>query len=639
MIIYHETKKQFIQDVDYNEIHPKLVTAFKAKTGSVPADERVFDYEYGRFSIVLRNTSISDDVQVAIEYHISAAGRFRIDMMLIGNDATHDAVVIFELKAWETADSHDAPDMVFAPVGGGRVTQHPSVQASRYKGMIQRFNEDVRKQSVKLYSSSYLFNLHRRTPEPLEGTQYLKTLHDSPMFLAEDVDDLYRYIEKTVPKKPQQDVMYLLEHGKLVPAPELIERVSSMLDGNEEFDLVDEQNVAFQVILHAIRSSKNTGRHVFIIEGGPGTGKSVIAIRLLAALLKDKRMVFFVAPNRAFRQTILDKLTHRHHQYDEDGRVLFSSSWNYHTADYFRQPSNEILIVDEAHRLKSRAHMYKGKNMVEDMVRAARISVFFIDETQHVQWNDIGSVAAIREAAKVYKAKVHEPFTLTAQFRCNGSTGYINWLDDVLQIRETGNYEGWDKYEYDFRVFSDPAKLYNELKARNGRNKARLIAGYTWDWPNRGKTRSRGTEVTHVHAGNLELPWNYDGENWATAADGIDQVGCVHTSQGVEFDYVGVLIGRDLLYSGGRVIGVAENRAQTDVSLKGWKAELNRAGADANARQQVEDKVQHIIKGTYKVLLTRGRKGCYIWCEDEALGKYIVERVNILMKSTAILVA
>jgi DUF2075 family protein len=359
----------------------------------------------------------------------------------------------------------------------------------------------------------------------------------------------------------------------------------------------------------------------------------VIAVRLLAEVLASKRLGFFIAPNKAFRDTLVEQLARGSRDYREDGQALFQSSWSFHTADFMKDRLHEVLIVDEAHRLKDEAYQYRGASMAEDMVRAARISVFFLDETQRVQWNDSGSESRIRDAARKFKAHVHPPFTLTAQFRCGGSDGYLNWLDDLLQIRPTGNFDNGAEDQYEFRVFDDAAELYRALKARNADNKARLVAGYSWDWPTGGRQR-RG-HVKHVTADGLSLPWNFSGENWATAADGIDQVGCVHTSQGVEFDWFGVLIGPDLRFENGRVFGDPAKRARTDSSLKGWKTALREAKDDAAATEAVLNKVQAIIKNTYKVLLSRGRKGCFVWCADPGLREYLRDRLRLAVRTLA----
>jgi hypothetical protein len=443
MIIYHETKGKYLEDVDNNLLKNRLSEAFLAKTGSVPRDQYVWSDEYRAFAQALQKTSADQDVQVAIEYHISAAGRYRIDVLMAGNDGNTDNGLIVELKAWEKADLSDVPELVFAPVRGGTVTQHPCVQARKYKGLILRFNQDIREQNIQLYSSAYLFNLRRRNPEPLEDPRYQEILADSKLFLANDISQLRQYIDKVVPKKPKKDVIYFIENGRIRPTDELIARVSSMLEGNEEFELIDEQNEAFQVIRHEILNLKGTKRHVFAVEGGPGTGKSVIAIRLLAEILKAKKMGFFIAPNKAFRDTLVEYLSKGNSGYREDGQALLRSSWSFQDANFESDGKNDVLIIDEAHRLKDEAYQYFGESMVEDMVRASRVSVFFIDETQRVAWNDSGSITRIKTAAAKFDAEFHPPFKLVAQFRCNGSVGYINWLDDTLQIQQTGNFDNW----------------------------------------------------------------------------------------------------------------------------------------------------------------------------------------------------
>jgi DUF2075 family protein len=632
VIIYSETRRRFLDDVDHNRLHSRLTEAFRLRTGSIPADQRVWADEYSRFSLALRQAAIADEVQVALEYHISAAGRFRVDVLLAGNDGAIDNGMIVELKAWDKADVSDVPDLVFAPVGRGKLTQHPCEQARRYRGMILRFNEDVRTSGMGLLSAAYLFNLHRRTPEPLEDPRYRDIIDDSQLFLANDVPNLCAFLEKHVRLKPSRDVLYLLENGKLVPAPALIERVGSMLEGNEEFVLLDEQNEAYQIIRHAIfGSTKCKGRQVFIVQGGPGTGKSVIAVRLLAELLQQRRMGFLIAPNQAFRETLIQSLAGRNKEYRDDGKAIIQSARSFSEVDYDKSKDIDVLIVDEAHRLKDRAYMYRGDSMVEDMVRAARVSVFFVDETQRVTWDDTGGIDRIGRAAKLFQATLREPLALKAQFRCGGSDGYLNWLDDVLQIRSTANFDNWADGAYEFQVFGRAEDLHAALVARNTDNKARLIAGYSWEWPTRARESHSAT--SHVRADGLSLPWNYSDSNWATASDAINQVGCVHTSQGVEFDWIGVLIGPDLRYADGHVVGDPTQRAKTDKSLNGWKKALREAGRNSGAREDVLQRVQQIIKNTYKVLLSRGRRGCFVWCADAALRDYLQQRLLLASRT------
>ena len=341
MIIYQETKAGFIKDVDDNVIGQRLRDAFQARTGSVPKDKSVWADEYSRFSLALRNAKVEEEIQVAIEYHISAAGRFRIDVLLAGNDGHADNAMIVELKAWDTARLSDVKDMVIAPYGGGKVKEHPCVQARKYRGLILRFNEDIKEKNIHLHSAAYLFNLHRRNPEPLEDARYQDVLSQSRLFLADDALKLRKFIEEVVPHRCKQDVLFFIENGRMRPTDELITHVSSMLEGNEEFELIDEQNEAFQIIRHQIVDEKDrTGRHVFVVQGGPGTGKSVIAVRLLAEVLKEKRMGFFVAPNKAFRDTLVEFLARGNTGYREDSQAIIRSAWSFHDVHYGKDTAN-----------------------------------------------------------------------------------------------------------------------------------------------------------------------------------------------------------------------------------------------------------------------------------------------------------
>ena len=302
------------------------------------------------------------------QYHLRR-GAFRIDVLLAGNDGTTDNGVIVELKAWDTAGFSTIVDLVHSPIGGGTLKQHPCVQARSYKGLITRFNQDIRERGIGLHSAAYLFNLHRRNPEPLEDPRYHGILADTKLFLAGDVEELKRYIEKLVPKKPKQDVLFYLENGRLKPSPELVTRVHHMLEGNEEFHLIDEQNEAFQIIRHEVMSAKSLAeRHVFVVQGGPGTGKSVIAVRLLADILKGGRAGFFRAPNAAFRNTLIEYLTKGNKGYREDGQALFQSPWSFHQADYRKEKKYDVLVVDKNPPPQGRAptntRAWHGRSMV-----------------------------------------------------------------------------------------------------------------------------------------------------------------------------------------------------------------------------------------------------------------------------------
>jgi DUF2075 family protein len=274
----------------------------------------------------------------------------------------------------------------------------------------------------------------------------------------------------------------------------------------------------------------------------------------------------------------------------------------------------EALIIDEAHRLKRRgAYMYQGVNQVDDVIKAAQTSIFFIDDNQMVRPDDVGSVDEILKYAAAYDAELHE-LELSAQFRCSGAEGYVNWLDDVLQLRETANYDGWEGGDFEFKIFDDPNEMRKAIKAKDAAGfSARILAGYAWEWTSQkeGNDDAQVNDVL-IPEYDFSMPWNSRkvGTTWAIDASGIDQVGCIHTSQGLEFDYVGVIIGNDLEYNDETSTFLTDYAKYHDkVGKKGLKddpKELNR-----------------LVRNIYKVLMTRGIRGCYIYCTDQQANKYL----------------
>ena len=261
----------------------------------------------------------------------------------------------------------------------------------------------------------------------------------------------------------------------------------------------------------------------------------------------------------------------------------------------------------------------KGENQIKEIIHASKLSVFFIDESQRVTTSDIGSEDEIRKFATEQKAEIIE-MKLESQFRCNGSDGYLAWLDHILGIRDTANTE-FD-FDYDFQVFDDPNELRKAIVSKNANNKARMVAGYCWNWVTKGKTNPNLFDI-NIDQYNFHMSWNLaNTTTWSIDEGSIDQCGCIHTCQGLEFDYVGVIIGDDLRYENGHLITDASQRARTDKSLKGL-GKMSKENPE-----EAERIADEIIRNTYRTLMTRGMKGCYIYCTDKALADYIKNKMK-----------
>jgi uncharacterized protein len=356
---------------------------------------------------------------------------------------------------------------------------------------------------------------------------------------------------------------------------------------------------------------------VLVVEGGPGTGKSVVAVHLLATLTGRGLVTQYVTRNAAPREVYEQKLTGSRQR--TRFRNLFKSSGAYMEAE---PDTLDVLIVDEAHRLNEKSGLYGnlGDHQVAEIIRAAKCCVFFVDDDQRVTFKDVGEKALLRDIAFAEGAEVTE-HALSSQFRCNGSDGYLAWLDQLLDIRSTANLD-LAGIDYDFRVFDSPVDLHRQIIELNRLNgKSRVVAGYCWDW--RGKRDARVMDV-RIDAFGYAARWNLDtdGKLWIVTPGSEADVGCIHTCQGLELDYVGVILGPDLIVRDGQVVTDAAQRSKQDQSVRGYKSWLRRDPASARAA------ADRVVKNTYRTLMTRGQKGCFVFSVDAETNAWLKARAG-----------
>ncbi len=425
-------------------------------------------------------------------------------------------------------------------------------------------------------------------------------MEKAPLFLKgkDELAHLRSFIKQHIRTGDAKEVLYELANGRIRPSKALADSLKGLLAAQPEFVLIDDQKEIYESAIAAARSASETHPRVLIIEGGPGTGKTVVAINLLVHLtglgLVGKYVSKNAAPRKVYESRLVGSIT----------RSRFSHMFTGSGGFIETEPNTfDMLIVDEAHRLNEKSGLYGnlGENQIKELIEASKCAIFFIDEDQRVTLSDIGSKQAIQEFAKAKGATIEE-YNLASQFRCNGSDGYLAWLDDVLDIRPTANQQ-LDANQYEFKVFDTPEALHAAIAARNQDNKARVVAGYCWPWRSKKDPRQQDIVI-----GDYQRQWNLDqdGSLWIIAENSIEQVGCIHTCQGLEVDYIGVIIGPDLIVRDGKIITAPEQRDRHDKSIRGYK-KLMKENPEL-ARKETD----LIIKNTYRTLMTRGMKGCYV---------------------------
>lgn len=626
MIVYNGLKSDFLKSVEDDtialEIEQNILSKMKRHT--VANEFMSWDNSMQYMYKVMNDPDIPSDAGVAIEYNIPQTSK-RVDFMISGYDiAGNPGIVIVELKQWSKLEKVENTDALVETYTGNalRKVVHPSYQAWSYAQLISDYNSAVQDEHVQLRPCAFLHNYVRKDHDPLDDRQYEAYTMDAPPFTKGQVSDLRAFIKKCVRTGDKSEVLYLVDHGAIRPSKSLQNAIASMIRGNKEFTMIDEQRVAYEEIIHlSVKSQKDHKKRTVICKGGPGTGKSVIAVCLLAELTQRGQFVQYVSKNSAPRQVYAAKLK---------GEITKSCIDNmFKGSGMYTQVSRNMihtLLVDEAHRLNEKSGMFhnQGENQIKEIIHAAACSVFFIDENQRVTMDDIGSVDEIVKWAEEEGSEVTE-LELVSQFRCNGSNGYLAWVDDLLEIRKTANYtlEGLD---YEVVLCDDPEDLRRAIIEKNKTdNRSRILAGYCWDWP---KDSRKNSDFHDIKIGDFGISWNLDdGQAFAISEKSVNEAGCIHTTQGLEFDYVGVIIGDDMRYENGHVVTDFTKRAKTDQSLKGIK-KMFKENPD-KARKRADE----IIKNTYRTLLTRGMKGCYIYCTDPGLREYIRSRLDVASKA------
>jgi DUF2075 family protein len=565
---------------------------------------------------VIDGANLPPDAGVAIEFRLHGRQQ-RIDFMVSGmNKEGVSQLVLIELKQWTEVTASPLEDHVRTFLGGSiKDVRHPSYQSWSYARVLEDFYTVVDEEPIAVSSCAYLHNCV--SGMALRTTEAAEMLGNAPVFLKHERQQLQQFLEERVEEGDRSAVIRRVEDSKLRPSKQLIEVLGSMLDGNEEFVLIDEQKTAYETIRNRVRSVLPGERLVLVIRGGPGTGKSVIAVNALVSLLSEGFNVRYVTKNAAPRAVFREKLRGQRNGSEITSLFVSSDSFFGIEAD-----SYDVLLVDEAHRLVAKSGFYKnlGENQIGEIISSSPVTVFFVDESQAVTWRDIGTAEEIRAWALRSGASIEE-LELEAQFRCAGSTEYLQWLDVVMGITDK-QVPDLSACEYEINIVDSPSKLRDIVIEHNKLSgSSRLLAGYCWQWSSKYDNQMMDIEFPGT---DFSMKWNLnsDGSTWIISPTSINEVGCIHTCQGLEGDFMGVIIGPDLAVSDGHLVGRPEFRAKHDKSLQGFKKAL-REGEDG-----VVEKADRLIRNTYRTLMTRGMKGTFIYCTDKNVAKFLRESLQ-----------
>jgi uncharacterized protein len=627
-----EKVKMGMYNAGYSYVMPNWETSWK---NSLPAIARA-----------LENSLIAGDVDVAVEYRLKHSME-RLDFLIYGVDE-HDKknIVIVELKQWSQVSVTGSLNKVHTMVAKGHFEDHfhPSYQALNYAGQLKSFNEYVQNEKMGVESCSFCHNMDRGFKTIMDDVFLFPFISESPTYLEEEGAQLKAFVEKYVSKRCH-NILYEINKARTIPSDDFAKLMRDALNGNQMYSLDMSQSNALTTIVDAVReASFYNQKKTIIIKGGAGTGKSIIAINALGQLNSPKKKAdrittMFVTVNAAPKKVLYNALIQGKEFKAGDLGTLFK----YPTA-FADKPTNSVpcLLIDEAHRIfkmKGGVGLKSGTDMLHDLINTAQISVFFIDDNQAVTKDDYATIEIIKQLAKQCHSQVvmGPELELTGQYRVQGGAEYIEFVKSFLQINKE-EIKFNTSNSYDLQIFDNANDMFNKIKELDTESRkkqaeeagklefdldsynghCRVVAGYTYEWISNPNIRDGVNDVI-IAKDNFAKKWNLrygsglKAYSWADDPLSIDEIGCIHTCQGIDLDYCGVIIGKDVTYENGKICFHKETHPKSDL---------------AGIRTASDMDAETWIKNTYYVLLTRGIKGTYIYCEDEALREYLKSKIT-----------
>lgn len=720
-VAYSATKDVFFKDVLLNRFIPKMKEGASLNhIGRSDSEIRSWQSNAPNIKNLLELSNVPDDVVVSFEYKVPNGGR--IDCMLygIGHNGIQN-VIHLELKQWSNNTVNEIYETgvfkVDAITGGTyRPVCHPSQQVANYQVHLLNFVEELRKEDTNLEGIAYCYNYDSNTePNALYSKHYRPILDQCHLYSGNNIEDLANHIHNLLCNGSGLEIFNRVVNSRIRQSKSLIEAAANMFKGVTEFSLLDDQITASETIFAEVEKAvkKKNDKTVIIINGGPGTGKTVIALHVLAQMAQKHSCsnMYFTTRSKALRESLKEQLKQIKisNETKKDASDLIANIFRFKPY-FFKEGEIDLLLIDEAHRVQQSAN-YMGDmfheqtylSQVVSLMYCAKVCVFFIDDNQSIKTEEIGTSMDIKKSASLYKeeilnyqssdfylklqktkkslarninkrnelnnkvskdqsllkvissldSKISEQkreltklacisdvrskfsgkirlveLELKSQFRCNGSDNYLNWLDEVLYLNSDNVKSRFSSEEYDFKIFPTPGELYDAIKAKDSplstpKQVSRIVAGYCWRWST--KLEANGDLVKDVVIGDFAMPWETNNvrakgefkdsyassaDTWAIEPQGINQVGCIFSIQGFEIDYIGVILGPDIKYD-------SENDCLVGV-----------VGNNISVKTNDQETFTRYIRNAYRVLMSRGKKGCYIYSCDPNVSSFIKRHIQ-----------
>lgn len=713
-------------------VFAEIMMQRSTECGFISGDSEVKSWKenFNALKLLFVKSKLPVDVVIAFEYQAPVGGR--IDCMICGEGRDlKKNVVVLELKAWTQASLSYNDTLIHTFTGGApRDVDHPSIQAERYHQHLTNFIQPFDSGEINLTSLAYCYNYEKREDDALYHNSFSQILADYPLYTKEDKEILSQHLMELLAYGHGEAIYKRIAECQPFPTRKLLEAAADIIIENDNFYLIGDQDVAYKKILSCVKDAINKDKKsVFVVKGGPGTGKTVIALKIISEVAKMGGTSMFTTRSTALRDELIRALKNVKKNGRDASDLIANSIFKYRPSQY-NENQIDVLLVDEAHRISDKSNdqtdgsyrvevEHEGEGSVHSplsqtmsLIYCSKVTVFFIDDHQAVRSPEIGFSETIIEKAQDYQGQlqrelaqflkeqgkreaeypqkrneldeqkesldenkenlsskelenkmnqwkrknsqlirelkwgqgvqtvrssyndaVHvESITLETQFRCSGGDKFVAWLDEVLYKKADKIRLKLSHSDFDFEIIDSPSMLYEKIKRLNHQSSddvhkrmiARLCAGWCWPWDDKQVDILTGDLKKEIVIGDFSMPWETkqrppkepyksmyapNTNEWPSHPMGINQIGCIYTAQGFEFDYVGVIIGPDLVYD-------QHNDCLKCIRELNQEKKMNKKNADT------------LIRNIYRVLLSRGKYGCYVYCCDSRVADYLKRFMN-----------
>jgi len=645
-VAYLNTVEKFISDVENNTWMNKLEDGFKKEFGGWnPKEHMSWPGSHPHLANALRSTGIGDAI-IALEVQLPTIGGFRADAVLFGKGKNGSSYCfVIELKQWSEAKKSK---IGYPKIWNGYYPDdHPSIQAYNFQQNLEHWLVEANPSegnSVTIRSCAFLFNLRRSDAGELIGNDFENDLKNSPLYTGDDISSFRDRAKSLLSNESGLEVYTRMSNSAVKPSINLKEKLKDILLKHERFLLAGEQlNAAHTINACIDDATLQGGKHVIVIDGGPGSGKTGVAMNVMSSALEKNIIPDFIAPSAAvihgYRKIVKELKSRFKFTFEYSPKDKKKGDWWNNLAKHENQ--HDLLIIDEAHRLPQNTEIVRGATMphkyrskistCREIIRASKVSVFFVDDLQIIKPQESVRMADIIRDANAENATVHE-FALPYQFRAGGSSRYLDWLNRVLQVDGGEPFSLTHEDQINFSIVNDPNEFSEILSLENvDQDRARIIAGWCWYW---SQTFDENNEllnevaIQNHNSITFSMPWEAPlskkgmisgippGEYWAIDPRAQNQIGSVYTVQGYDFETICEIWPLDLQWN------ESENkwccfpgRTPHSGKLKNGPAQYD--NIDHFLRGVTGDELVVYLKNIYRILLTRGMYNVHVYFMHE----------------------